>query len=112
MKRTVRIVRALSVDRLGLRLQLCSARGRCADVIRVGEGPFITGGGILRRAASKGYFKKIGIEVQVEEFHDGALAVPAIVAGELDMTLHDGQCQPVQQRRQRRAAGHHSRSRP
>jgi NitT/TauT family transport system substrate-binding protein len=59
---------------------------RTADVIRVGEGPFITGGGFYV-ANDRGYFKKMGLEVQVKKFNDGALAVPAILAGELDITL-------------------------
>ena len=36
---------------------------RAADVVRVGEGPFITGGGYFI-AREKGYFKKLGIEIQ------------------------------------------------
>ena len=57
-----------------------------ADVIRVGEGPFITGGGFYV-ANERGYFKKMGLDIQVKKFNDGALAVPAILAGELDITL-------------------------
>ena len=44
---------------------------RAADVARVGEGPFITGGGYFI-AREKGYFKKLGIEIQAREFQDGA----------------------------------------
>jgi NitT/TauT family transport system substrate-binding protein len=57
-----------------------------ADLVRVGEGPFITGGGFLV-AREKGYFKKLGIEVETKMFIDGALAVPALIAGELDVTF-------------------------
>lgn len=57
-----------------------------ADVVRVGEGPFITGGGFYV-ANERGYFKKMGLDIQVKKFNDGALAVPAILAGELDITL-------------------------
>jgi|PersoiStandDraft_1058852.scaffolds.fasta_scaffold02196_5 NitT/TauT family transport system substrate-binding protein len=57
-----------------------------ADKIRVGEGPFITGGAFYI-ARDKGYFAKVGIEVETKPFIDGALAVPAMVAGELDMTF-------------------------
>jgi NitT/TauT family transport system substrate-binding protein len=65
---------------------LLAADARAADTIRVGEGPFITGAGFLI-AREKGYFKKLGIEVQTREFQDGALAVPSMVAGELDFTF-------------------------
>jgi len=57
-----------------------------ADKIRVGEGPFITGGAFYI-ARDKGYFAKVGIEVETKPFIDGALAVPSMVAGELDMTF-------------------------
>jgi NitT/TauT family transport system substrate-binding protein len=57
-----------------------------ADKIRVGEGPFITGGAFYI-ARDKGYFAKLGIEIETKPFIDGALAVPAMVAGELDMTF-------------------------
>lgn len=57
-----------------------------ADVVRVGEGPFITGGGFYV-ANERGYFKKMDLDMQVKKFNDGALAVPAILAGDLDITL-------------------------
>ncbi len=57
-----------------------------ADKVRVGEGPFITGGAFYI-ARDKGYFAKLGIEIETKSFIDGALAVPALVAGELDMTF-------------------------
>ncbi len=56
------------------------------DVIRVGEGPFITGGGFFV-AKEKGYFDKLGITVETKNFIDGALAVPSILAGELDISF-------------------------
>jgi NitT/TauT family transport system substrate-binding protein len=56
------------------------------DVVRVGEGPFITGGGFFV-ANARGYFKKMGIDVRIKTFNDGALAVPSMLAGELDITL-------------------------
>jgi NitT/TauT family transport system substrate-binding protein len=59
---------------------------RADDLIRVGEGPFITGGGFFI-AREKGYFKKLGIDIQTREFQDGAFAVPSMIAGELEMTL-------------------------
>lgn len=57
-----------------------------ADVLRVGEGPFITGGGFLV-ASEKGYFKKLGLDIQTKMFIDGQQAVPALIAGDLDMTF-------------------------
>ena len=55
---------------------LAGARSALADdVVRVGEGPFITGGGYFV-AEGKGYFKKVGIDVQTKMFIDGAMAVP------------------------------------
>ena len=59
---------------------------RAADGVRVGEGPFITGGAFYI-AREKGYFRKLGIEVETKSFIDGAMAVPAMIAGELDMTF-------------------------
>jgi NitT/TauT family transport system substrate-binding protein len=57
-----------------------------ADLVRVGEGPFITGGGFYV-ANERGYFKKMGLDIQVKKFNDGALAVPSMLAGELDVSL-------------------------
>jgi NitT/TauT family transport system substrate-binding protein len=59
---------------------------RSADLVRVGEGPFITGGGFLI-ARERGYFKKLSIDIDTKMFIDGALAVPALIAGELDITF-------------------------
>jgi len=59
---------------------------QAADVLRIGEGPFITGGGFLV-ANEKGYFKKLGIDIEVRQFIDGQQAVPALIAGELDLTF-------------------------
>jgi NitT/TauT family transport system substrate-binding protein len=72
---------------LGLTLALLATDlASAADKIRVGEGPFITGGAFYI-ARDKGYFAKLGIEIETKSFIDGALAVPAMVAGELDMTF-------------------------
>lgn len=57
-----------------------------ADLIRVGEGPFITGGGFFV-AKEKGYFEKVGITVETKSFIDGALAVPSLISGELDISF-------------------------
>ena len=59
---------------------------RAADRIRVGEGPFITGGAFYV-AREKGYFQKLGIEIETKTYMDGALAVPSMLSGELDMAL-------------------------
>ena len=67
----------------------CLLIGRPAaaqDVVRIGEGPFISGGGFFV-AEARGYFKKMGLDVQVKKFNDGAFAVPGLVAGELDLAL-------------------------
>lgn len=57
---------------------------QAADVVRVSDGPFVSGGGYYI-AREKGYFQKLGIEIQHREFMDGSLAVPVIVSGELDI---------------------------
>ena len=67
---------------LGLALvQPVSAQNR--QVVRVGDGPFISAGGFYI-ARDKGYFRKLGIEIETRSFQDGSLAVPSIVAGELE----------------------------
>jgi NitT/TauT family transport system substrate-binding protein len=63
-----------------------ATQAQSADVVRVGEGPFITGGGFFI-AREKGYFKKLGIEIETRSFQDGAFAVPALIAGELEFAL-------------------------
>ena len=55
------------------------------DVLTVGEAPFISGGPYYI-AREKGYFDKVGIEVHTKIFNDGALAVPALISGELDVS--------------------------
>ena len=55
------------------------------DVIRIGYGAFLSGGGLFI-AQEKGYFDKMGITVELRRFDDGSLAVPAMIAGELDLT--------------------------
>ena len=68
----------------GVALSLTQAQA--ADVLRIGEGPFITGGGFLI-ANEKGYFKKLGLEIETRMFMDGQQAVPALIAGELDISF-------------------------
>src|SRR6478672_6605515 len=63
-----------------------TASGGAADLVRVGEGPFITGGAFFI-AREKGYFKKLNLEIETKRFEDGAFAVPSMIAGELELTL-------------------------
>ena len=62
------------------------APAQAKDVVRVGEGPFITGGGFFV-AQEKGYFDKLGITVEPKMFIDGALAVPSLISGEIDISF-------------------------
>jgi NitT/TauT family transport system substrate-binding protein len=55
------------------------------DVIRIGYGPFLSGGALFI-AQERGYFNKMGITVELRRFDDGSLAVPAMIAGELELT--------------------------
>jgi len=71
---------------LGAALAANAFTAQAADRIRVGEGPFITGGAFYI-AREKGYFSKLGLEIETKSFIDGAMAVPSMVAGELDMTF-------------------------
>ncbi len=57
-----------------------------ADLIRVGEGPFTTGGGFFI-AREKGYFDEAGIAVETRIFQDAAMAVPSMVSGEIDIAF-------------------------
>jgi NitT/TauT family transport system substrate-binding protein len=65
---------------------LDAAPAAANETIHVGEGPFISGGPYFI-ARDKGYFAKLGLDVNTRIFMDGALAVPAMVSGELDITL-------------------------
>jgi NitT/TauT family transport system substrate-binding protein len=57
-----------------------------AEVIRAADGPFITGGAFYV-ARDKGYFKKLGLDIETKQFNDGALAVPSLISGEIDITF-------------------------
>jgi NitT/TauT family transport system substrate-binding protein len=52
-----------------------TASGGAADLVRVGEGPFITGGAFFI-AREKGYFKKLNLEIETKRFEDGAFVCP------------------------------------
>ena len=71
----------------GLALAVSLATSSAAqDTLRIGEGPFITGGGFLV-ADAKGYFKKLGLDIETKSFIDGSQAVPALIAGDLDISF-------------------------
>src|SRR4051812_34494258 len=84
MKEFRKTVAAIAIA-IGVAL-IAAADARAADRIRVGEGPFITGGAFYV-AREKGYFSKLGLEIETKTFIDGAMAVPSMVAGELDITF-------------------------
>jgi NitT/TauT family transport system substrate-binding protein len=61
------------------------ARAQSVTKLRVGVIPLLSSGPLFI-AVAKGFFQKVGIEVELRSFADGALAIPALVAGELDAT--------------------------
>ena len=54
--------------------------------LRIGLVPLISSGPIFV-AQAKGFFEKVNLDVEVKYFADGALAIPALIAGELDATV-------------------------
>ena len=58
--------------------------GAATYVVRLGDAPFITGGGMWV-AYERGYFEKVGVKVDLKKFNDGAFIVAPLLAGELDM---------------------------
>ena len=54
--------------------------------IRVGVMPLISSGPIFV-AQAMGFFEKLNLDVELKYFADGALAIPALIAGELDVTV-------------------------
>ena len=81
-----RLAKAWLAAGMGLCAALgATAAGGAADLVRVGEGPFITGGAFFI-AREKGYFKKLNLEIETKRFEDGAFAVPSMIAGELELT--------------------------
>jgi NitT/TauT family transport system substrate-binding protein len=77
--------KAFTAAAVGVAL-VAAADAGAADRVRVGEGPFITGGAFYV-ARDKGYFQKLGIEIETRQFIDGALAVPSMISGEVDLAL-------------------------
>jgi NitT/TauT family transport system substrate-binding protein len=55
------------------------------EKIRIGLVPLISSGPIFIAEAQK-LFDKVGLDAELKYFADGALAMPALVAGELDVT--------------------------
>ena len=81
-----RFVRSRTLLAAVLAAVLTAGAAGAADRVRVGEGPFITGGAFYI-ARDKGYFKKLGLDIETRTFFDGAFAVPSMISGELDITL-------------------------
>jgi NitT/TauT family transport system substrate-binding protein len=54
--------------------------------IRIGVVPLISSGPIFL-AMAKGFFDKVNLDVELKYFADGVLAMPALIAGELDTTV-------------------------
>ncbi len=54
--------------------------------IRIGVVPLISSGPIFV-AKERGFFEKVNLDVELVYFKDGVLAIPALVAGELDATV-------------------------
>jgi NitT/TauT family transport system substrate-binding protein len=54
--------------------------------LRLGVVPLISSGPIFL-AAAKGYFDRVNLDVDIKYFADGALAIPALIAGEIDCTV-------------------------
>lgn len=54
--------------------------------MRIGVVPLISSGPIFL-AQARGFFDKVNLDVELRSFADGALAIPALVAGELDATV-------------------------
>jgi NitT/TauT family transport system substrate-binding protein len=74
---------------LAMSLHAVLLAGNCAiaaDLVRVGEAPFM-GGGAFYIARDKGYFKKLNLDIETRRFEDGSSAMRSIVAGELDFAL-------------------------
>jgi NitT/TauT family transport system substrate-binding protein len=53
--------------------------------IRMGYAPYISAGPYLI-AEAKGYFQKVGLKIEATSHVDGSLSMPALAAGELDIT--------------------------
>lgn len=84
MKRRIRF-RPLPFGGIVLALLLGPPLAEAATyTVRLGDAPFITGGGMWV-ALERGYFEKVGVKVDLKKFNDGAFIVAPLLAGELDM---------------------------
>lgn len=54
--------------------------------LTLGVVPLISSGPIFI-AVAKNYFQKVNLDVDIKYFADGALAIPALIAGEIDCTV-------------------------
>ncbi|MCU4178481.1 ABC transporter substrate-binding protein [Bosea sp. BH3] len=61
-------------------------RAQAGTKMRIGVVPLISSGPFFI-AQAKGLFQKVGLDIEMRTFADGALAIPALVAGELDATV-------------------------
>src|SRR5579864_4900308 len=75
---------ALALALLGFGLQAAQAQ----DKIRLGILPFSESLGAVM-ADKLGYFKAEGLEVEMSRFNSGALALPLLQAGKLDITFNN-----------------------
>ena len=74
---------------LGVAGALPARRARAQEPrtkIRIGIVPLISSGPIFV-AQAMGFFEKLNLDVELKHFADGALAIPALIAGELDVTV-------------------------
>jgi len=80
--------RFLAAGSAGLALAGSSrfAAAQAPTKMRIGVVPLLSSGPLFI-AVAKGYFTKVGLDVELRTFADGALAIPALVAGELDATV-------------------------
>jgi NitT/TauT family transport system substrate-binding protein len=71
----------------GLAAPMVCAQGNFMEptVIRVGYAPYISAGPHLI-AEAKGYFAKLNLKIEATPHVDGSLSMPALAAGELDIT--------------------------
>ncbi len=65
---------------------LAGNHSHAADLVRVGDGPLLSGGAFYI-ARDRGYFKKLNLEVETRRFEDDASALASISAGEIDFAL-------------------------
>jgi len=81
-----RLIKAATAVGIAGAVSRRSAFAQAKTRIRIGIVPLISSGPIFI-AVAKGYFEKVGLDVDLKYFADGALAIPALIAGELDVTV-------------------------